>query len=281
MDIYYLNTAGEKIILSEWPIAVTDLTQLYGRKWKTSIKENKAKSRASVLYTYRTTAEFKLDISIYADSKSEYEEVMNNFEAVTDYDVANNTPGKLYVGEYYLPCFIRDTSPSDYEELFYTVNEKLTVYSTNPHWLREAKNSYIAHTEESSGEEQEYLNFDYNFDYNYASTSGYGALSNETNTGCDFLMTIYGAIENPAIYINGHLYQVYVTLGTNEYLTIDSRDSTIVLTSATGKTTNVYSLRNQDSYIFQQIPAGTSTVYWAGTFGFDITLFEKRSEPLW
>ena len=94
-------------------------------------------------------------------------------------------------------------------------------------------------------------------------------------------MIIYGACTNPAVYVSGHLYQVNCELGSTDYLTIDSITKKIFVTSNKGAITNVFNLRNRDSYIFTMIPPGQNVVAWEGDFGIDITLIEERSEPKW
>ena len=58
-------------------------------------------------YFYRTSYQKKLDIMIFADSENEYKELMNSLNEITDIDIINNQPGKLYVGDSYLECYIR------------------------------------------------------------------------------------------------------------------------------------------------------------------------------
>ena len=86
---------------------------------------------------------------------------------------------------------------------------------------------------------------------------------------------------NPKIHIAGHTYEVNCEIGADEYLTIDSLDKTIVLKKNDGTTVNCFNLRNRDSYIFQTIPQGKNVVLWDNSFGFDVILFEERSEPKW
>ena len=55
----------------------------------------------------------------------------------------------------------------------------------------------------------------------------------------------------------------------------------IYVTAIDGTITNVFNLRSRDSYIFDKIAPGMSSVTWDGNFGVDITLLEERSEPKW
>ena len=90
MDIYYVNSKGSRIDFSDWPIAVEDVTQLFGRDWDSREKANKQRNRTRVSYFYRTSYQKKLDIMIFADSENEYKELMNSLNEITDIDIINN-----------------------------------------------------------------------------------------------------------------------------------------------------------------------------------------------
>ena len=96
-----------------------------------------------------------------------------------------------------------------------------------------------------------------------------------------FRILIYGEAVNPHITIGGHAYAINGTVGEGETLLIDSTAKTITLTTASGSTVNWFDKRSRDSYIFEPIPAGDSEVLWNGSFRFDLTIIEKRSEPRW
>ena len=97
----------------------------------------------------------------------------------------------------------------------------------------------------------------------------------------EFRLKIYGEATNPAVVINGHTYKINGTISKGESLMIDSMTKTITLTTASGKKINWFDKRGRKEYIFEPLPTGQSTVSWDGTFGFDLTVVEKRSEPKW
>lgn len=106
-------------------------------------------------------------------------------------------------------------------------------------------------------------------------------LLNEAITDADFEMIVYGKCENPEIMIDGQKYIVHCQLGSGEYLVINSLTKKIYKVKNDGEKVNQYHLQDTDWYIFQKISSGKHTVSWSGLFGFDITLFERRSEPKW
>lgn len=280
MDIYYVNSKGSRIDFSDWPIAVEDVTQLFGRDWDSREKANKQRNRTRVSYFYRTSYQKKLDIMIFADSENEYKELMNSLNEITDIDIINNQPGKLYVGDSYLECYIRDTAPGKYEELFYEIENTLTIFAPYPFWINESTFEFekIGQTGASS----EYLNFPYNFPYNFTpALIGFGTIRNSLRVPCDFQMIIFGPAVSPSVLVDSHTYAVDTTIMDNEYLTIDSRYNTVVKTERDGTKTNEYDKRGKAESVFEKIQAGESTVVWNGSFGIQITLFEGRSEPKW
>ena len=115
----------------------------------------------------------------------------------------------------------------------------------------------------------------------YLSNRGSRALYNPAVVDANFKLIMYGPCVNPQVKINNHIYQVFVTLIATEYVVIDSVSKTIKKHNYDGTETNVFSLRNKNSYIFKRIDAGENMLIWDGTFRFDLILFDERSEPVW
>lgn len=106
-------------------------------------------------------------------------------------------------------------------------------------------------------------------------------LSNPNFIASNFRLTIYGFATAPIVYVDDHAYSVDVTISTGEYLAIDSRDKTIMLTRYNGAKQNCFNQRNKDSYIFQKIATGNHIITCSGDLEFTITLYDERSEPKW
>ena len=62
-------------------------------------------------------------------------------------------------------------------------------------------------------------------------------------------------------------------------MTIDSSQGTIILTKTDGSRENAFNSREKEQNIFARIPQGMSRVKWNGDFGFDMILFQERSQP--
>ena len=81
--------------------------------------------------------------------------------------------------------------------------------------------------------------------------------------------------------INGHPYQVFGVVDENEFLVIDSREKTVIHYLNNGTSENWFDYRNKESSVFEPLPYGDLTITWDGTYGFDITAYIERNEPIW
>lgn len=116
-------------------------------------------------------------------------------------------------------------------------------------------------------------------------------LANYTNNAsiqpCDWIMTIYGPAVNPHVQIGGNRIELTGTIPAGAYATINTRSRTITLTDKNGITTNIFNQgvrgagRDSGSYCFQPISSGRQLVTWSGSFDFDLSLIEERSDPSW
>ena len=99
-------------------------------------------------------------------------------------------------------------------------------------------------------------------------------------------MTMYGPCTNPLVNINGHSYQVYVTLAEYEYLVIDTtnNNNTITQYRKNATTVNLFDLRggkNTNQSVVTPIPSGNLLINWNGNFNFSLKLYLERGVPKW
>ena len=64
-------------------------------------------------------------------------------------------------------------------------------------------------------------------------------------------------------------------------MVINSRNNTVTKYRSNGTTLNIYDLRAKEESVFKKMPYGSVNVNWSGAFGFTITLFLERGEPIW
>jgi len=202
----------------------------------------------------------------------------NRIFEVIEKDVIAQQRGRLYIGDYYLSCYIRGTAKSDYLASQNYIKITLTVVIDTGRWTKESALQYLTRTASGSTDGMDYPH-DYPIDYAAWLIGGVCIVGGFE--AADYRMIIYGACTNPTVYIGTNTYQINETLSDGEYMTIDSAAKTITKTAINGVVTNIYNKRSRANYIFAKIPAGNNAVTWSGAFGFDLTVYMRRSEPVW
>lgn len=219
-----------------------------------------------------------IPVILKCNSESEGIELRNRLFEIFEKDVLTKQHGKIHIGDYYLRCFITGSKKSEYLIHHNYMVVSLTVQTDYPEWVKETTTNHTFNEGSASG----FLDFPYDFMHDFKNHRMNTSIINESFVPSNFTLRIFGYIANPTLYINGHQYSVNVTVGENEYLTINSKDKTIILTKQNGEQVNHFNARCRDSYIFEKIPSGTSEVISVNDkFDFELTLLEERSEPKW
>jgi hypothetical protein len=228
---------------------------------------------------YRDITSRKIPLVVNCKSGDEAVSVMNRLHELAEADIVAKIPGKIFVGDYYTNGYITASVKSNYLIRRKYCKIELTLTSDDPSWYRERLHPFFPSSENdfnSNGADHPY-----DFPYDYAvSMNGHQIMCGSVGSSA-FRLLIYGEATDPAVTINGHTYKVNGTIANGETLLIDSVNKTITLTTAAGKKVNWFDKRWREEYIFEPIPAGKNAVTWAGSFGFDLTIIEKRSEPQW
>lgn len=217
-----------------------------------------------------------LTISIYGSTTEEANNNKNNIFEIFEKDVLANTPGKLWVGDYYLNCYIVEGSISKYYRKGNYLAKETTIVTDAPIWIKETKYDFIAEDEINT-----HSSYPYGYPYGYSNNLGIRNIINENFVGSDIVINIYGPVINPTIFIRTHPYIVNTTILAGEYLTISTKDKTIIKTKNNGEQVNEFHRRNKEYSVFQKIKPGSNIVSWDETFNFSIIVIEERSEPKW
>lgn len=279
MEVFYVNHKNEKIDLGKPPyqLQISDLFN-YAHRYEGN---NNRISRI-----YRDVTEISANLTIEADTEHEFCECVNRFYEVVEVDTVANVSGKLYIGDYYLLCNIVASSKAFWSDLYNGMDNKVRLLTPYPLWCREIQRSFYKNNAAYQAVtladgSAAYLMYPYGYPYMYSSATNVSYLQNDHYSACGFKMVIYGPCENPAIRIDNHLYEVQCSVLSDEYVVVDTRDNTIKKYAADGTIKNLFNARNKKSDIFAKIPAGALTVSWNLAFGFDVILFQERSEPKW
>ena len=275
MEVYYINHKNQKIDLGRAPFQMQ-----IGDLFDSSNKYEGSNFKISRIY--KEIATLQTTITIDAPNEKEFFDAVNTFFEITETDTAAGIQGILYIGEYYLRCNLISSNKSFWKEAFRGVENSVKLLVPYPYWCREVTKAFLKGNPVSSRTEEKFLFYPFGYPYQFSMPQVGGILDNVHYAPCDFQLIVYGPCENPAIRVNGHLYEVTATLYAGDYLKADSRDNTVFLYKSDGRKVNLFNWRNKDSGLFEKIPAGRSSITWnTAAFGFDLTVFQERSEPKW
>ena len=230
----------------------------------------------------RSDVSIPVSVSMVGDTMEEFQAAAYELIEATEADVLAQKPGKLYVNDYYLKCYVLQDIPEDWNMGIPYIKRTLYVMPDYPFWCRELTKTFLKGNPVLERDTDGYLYYPFSYAYRYSMPNNTGFLLNDHYAPCDFRLIIYGPCENPAIRINGHLYEVKATLFSGDYLEVDSRDNTVFWNRADGRRINQFNMRNKESSLFEKVAPGRCAVIWnTGAFGFDLTIFQERSEPKW
>ena len=267
----YVNHLGETLEFGTFPLFV-NYNDLRDFAWEITSKNDK------IAAFKKGIVQKALPVIIKCKTEDEGYEVRNRLFEVVEKDVLAQKHGRIVIGDYYLRCYITGSKKSEYliQKGFMVV--ELSVVSDFPAWISEHTQSFRTLATQTD----EFLDYPLAYPFDYMNVQANGVVRNTGFMPSNFRMVIYGAVNNPSIFIGNHKYNVDVEINAGEYLTIDSTDKTIVLTKLNGEKMNCFSKRDRDSYVFQKIPVGGNMFYSPNEkIDFDITILDERSEPKW
>lgn len=275
MIIKYVNSIGKTIILNSKELKIKE-ANFHNYAWRYSYKEK----NIGIYVNKFSKNEAKYPVTLCAyGSLDKRKEVFNSFLDVTEYDVARNTPGKLWYDDWYLECFIIESSTVPNKN-YYTERE-IMIMGPSSEWVKENKIIFLGKSNIQTVSDVSNADYPRDYLYDYESKVSKGTIINEGYANEDFKMTIYGPAINPAVMIGKNLYQIYTEVKESEYLVIDTQNAIVAQYDKYGVETPKWNARHKDYQIYEKIPVGINDVIWPGDFGFDIITYEKRSEPRW
>ena len=242
-------------------------------KWAWDVEGTKLQYGVRVAGFSKDPGEYDTELLFYGSEKARralIDALHDDFEK----DIRDLSTGRIIWGDYYIDCFVRESSTEPDENQTWTGN-KIDIYAPYPFWIQEVNIQLTASREGGSG----FLDYKYDYKYDYAApVMGKRIVKRSFPFESEFKMVIYGQAVNPRIVINGYAYILYTTIPAGAYVIIDSRARTITMYTA-GRKTNLFNFRNKTDSIFRKIPGGNLTITWDSSFGVDLTIYHERSEP--
>lgn len=282
-DIAYVNCRGERIEFG----GTDDQLHYFEhelRNWEWTYGTGAAgDSVTSFSRRPSKPSEKQFPVGVAAKDGESGIELRNRIDRIGEADVAAMAPGRLYVGDRYVKCWIIAGEPTNYwlDDRFYEV--ELTLLVEDPGWVLERERRFVPETGSDSGPGEDFP-FDFPVEFKRERLSKY--VENEAMFPCDFLWRVYGPATAPYIRIAGNLYKVNVDLSLGDRLEVSSADRTIRVVNQSGVATDAYGSREKGaegsgSYVFQKIPAGDSSLAWDNSFAFDLVTYDVVTQCPW
>lgn len=279
MELYYEGSDGSIINFMSHPIYAQSPETLTNNKWSyTTISGVNGLGR--VKRFYKDTQEADLTLSIMTETAEEFNEVMYRIHRIFDRDIRQLKPGKLWWNGFYKEVFAVETSNNSFEELFEAVERSVKFISVYPYWVRTQTYQYLDLSEETGSLDYDDSVLDYD-DFDYDLEEQIEVIENDCVDKANFELVFYGECSNPSVTVGTHVYELLDDLDAGEYVVINSLTKKITKYDINGDPENVFHLRSRESYIFEPIPEGTTTISRDKSLKVDITLFDERGEPEW
>lgn len=275
-NIYYINHQGDVIDLDSECYSIADVP-FASHTWEYEIEETAGRER--VKGKKKKLQSYTFSLRITGAGLVSHDDAYNKMLEVFETDIMANQPGKLYVDEQYLECYLQEVSANEVVDGLGSSTHSLKVIAYYPFWVEKLSKTFVAQNESdiTSG-----LDFPFDFPFDFTSNNAGNALWEvEHYAPSHFEMIIHGPCVEPKIIINGYPYQVFAELESGDELTIDSRNNTITKRMGNDTTANLYNCRQFAPSVFEKIAGGPLVFNWTGDFRFDINLFLERSEPKW
>lgn len=265
LKLKYTNHYGEELIFGENNLFANE-SDLHDYEWEYDIINKR-------VVNFDNPAK-KRTLEVFATGKNR-KEIANHLFEVINKDVLENEVGYISIGDYNLEGYFVEKQNSKYNN-GKIIRMQLVFVATN-RWIRKTKYNFMPEEEITEGD----LDYPHDHPHDYKMHRSSKKVINDGYMPCDFEFIFFGPAEAPAVIINGHVYQVFTTVGENEYLVVNSLTKKIYKVLNDGTKENVFNRRNKDSYIFEKIAVGKATVIRDIDTRLDVTLIEQRSEPKW
>jgi len=275
-DIYYENTAGERLVLSELPFVVTG-GQLFDAKWSLNTVTRQLGEGARLLSAKRSAEEKSMTVRVAAENASELSVLLRRMSEIFDRDIGALTPGRLWVNDQYMTCWCSARQKELSCDFTASAVVTVSVLPENPVWCRERSFMMNTRNESAAGGKS----YPYSYPCRYGSTVNAMSVENTACGECPVRIIFRGPAENPSVYINGDQIGVYASAEDGEYIIIDQKNREISKVMMNGERVNCFDLRIKNGLTFRGVPAGKSTVHTENAGEVELVVIEQRSEPEW
>lgn len=286
--VIYENNRGQKVNLTEMPYAI-NIEPLLDYSWAYATRDRRRGSRVAGFN--KAVASGTLVLHILGTDLAERNEAIDAFNNIVEVDIYDGVAGKIWFDDWYTYGYITSSQNEKWQYENGIIRKQINLVREEETWYHViVKNSYSELPEEDDFEQgiKDYelnestnlVGYDYAYDYGVDKESMVEII-NPNPLGCNFIINISGAVNNPYVRIGSTVVNVNVEVPDGGFLTVDSGAKTIILTMPNGQQINAFGARNPDYYIFQLIESGKNAIIWDGSFSWQLQMIEERSEPRW
>lgn len=280
MNVRYENSAGQTFTLYGDGLTYIDPMQLHEWEWSYNLSNRVTGMGGDASDFARYPRTFELELRMRGLNRQEFIDQVNLLHDVTETDMIAGQPGRLYVDDQYLTCYLAvagkaPTHPKNSNFMTRTV----TVLAVEPYWCTPVQVTVNPVIDQQTNENGKKFNLRYA--YRYGTGMSGTTIINDHYAAAPAIIQFFGPVSNPSIIIAGVTYGVNVTLTATDRLVIDQLRHKIYTVSETGEQTNVFNYRNKAYDIFAPIPVGSNNITYSGDYAVTVTMIQQRSELRW
>ena len=272
--VKYVGHAGAEFVLDGLP----GIGMRRGKvlDWEYSVQE----LGGMIDCLYRDTRPFDGGFAVGADGALTASERLDALMGITARDVGADVPGRLYVGDWFIPVFLIGLEKKYFndDEVFDCTGRFIT---DSPRWMREREFQFRLR------EDVRGLDYPHDHPHDYSPSLFSGAVLNSSPLPCAVRIRIEGPAQDWHVRIADNVYSCSKRLEAGEVILIDGYAEEIWFTDALGNASNAFDTwagvfkEGSGSFVFERVPSGQSPISWDGCDALSITLCEERDEWLW
>ena len=275
-QVKYENHLGESLWLDDGRYFV-NIADLRNFAWEYNVNNRPSGFGGKVTRFTRGVTERSLRLGVRGFTDAEFANRIERIHALTEVDILANRPGRLWLKQEYIRCYLAVSSDlGTYSKRRHFAEKDMTVLITEPFWCREQQYRFTGEGVQVMSDGKRYKGRNpYRYGTRYQSTR----FTNEHYAPCPALIIFDTPSTNPSAYIGGQGYTVHTTVKEGEQVIINQLDKTVTHISREGMVANVFNLRDKEADVFQYIQPGLQDILFLSDFS--LTLIQQRSEPRW
>ena len=275
LEIKYIGSGGE-INLSQTPVFYAE-TDFFRRQHNYSLTPLISGRGSKKGRFYRDATEYTLNLNVVGKTEEHAHELINEMDDLFERDVYAETPGRLYVNDYYVNCYVVSSESTDRIHVGNMFFVTLKILVEQPQWTREELFYYETFTVEASSG----FILPTAIPFGFTANPGIRQLMIDHYASVPAEISLFGPFVNPSFSIGSHIYQINGTLLAGERFIVNQLNKTVVKITNSGEVINCFNLRSKTSSVFEPIPAGGNVLTYFGEFAIILILFYERGEPRW